>query len=125
MTSVVAWLALALAVGHWIYTLYWGFWLGARVKEIKEEYGPTTEEALLLEEDPPPEVATPSEVLLERRDALALLSGDPMESGNPVCRCGHEASWHSAEGCLLCRMWRSRSEKCVLFVPRNDREPTS
>lgn len=117
MTTAIAWLAFALAAGHWVYTLYWGFWLGARVKEIETEEIET--------EDPPSEVAPPSEVLLERRDALALLAGDPMESGNPVCRCGHEASWHSAEGCLLCRMWRSRSEKCVLFVPRNDREPTS
>lgn len=110
MTSVVAWLALMLAAGHWIYTLYWGFWLGARVKEIKEE-------------EPPPEVAPPSEVLLERRDALALLAGDPMESGNPVCRCGHEASWHSAEGCLICRMDHWRKKACVLFAPRDDREP--
>jgi len=99
VTSVVAWLALMLAAGHWIYTLYWGFWLGARVKEIKAE------------EAPPPEV------LELRRQALEQLAGvEPGWQDTRCARCGHDKSIHGPfSGCLQC----PRERRCVGFVPRD------
>ncbi len=98
MTTVVAWLALMLAAGHWIYTLYWGFWLGSRVKEIKAEEAPTPE------------------VLELRSQALAQLAGEEDGWKSDKCaRCGHpEGIHHPKEGCIFCPPAR----RCAHFVPR-------
>lgn len=105
MTSVVAWLALALAFGHWIYTLYWGFWLGARVKEIKEEEAPA-----------PKEAPTPAVLELRRQTVEKLAGPEDGWHDNRCARCGHsQVGHHAGSGrCYDCPPKRS----CIGFLPR-------